>query len=131
MSNIVHAAYAKRSKLPTRVKREVRFVKSALVEEVAGTPDRLTASQIILIDRIIFKFAACRCVEEYAKANGFLDDKGNMRPILDRNFISWSNSMRLDLTALNSQRKPEDLLEVDWSESVEESAADDGQERKR
>jgi hypothetical protein len=122
MSNIIHAAFAKHQKVPARIKREAKSLRIMLIEEAAGSLDRLTAPQIILIDRICFKYVGCRCIEQYVKKIGLIDEeKGLMRSTLDKNYLAWSNSMRLDLRELGSQRKPEDLLTpADWTEPAEE-----------
>ena len=123
MSGLVHAAYAKHSKVPLRIKREVKSLQAMLAEEVAGSRD-LTAVQIVLIDRICFKYSCCRCIERYVLKVGMLDEgKGELHSTLDKNYLAWSNSLRLDLRELGSSRKPEDLLEVDWSEPDGETAA--------
>ena len=118
MSDIIHAAYAKHQKVPAPIKREAKALRSMLAEEVAGS-GKLTALMIILIDRICFKYVCCRCIEQYVKKIGLIDEeKGLMRSTLDKNYLAWSNSMRLDLRELNSSRQPEELLAVDWSESA-------------
>jgi len=118
MPGLIHAAYAKRSSLPIRINREVKALQAMLAEEVAGSRD-LTGMQIVLIDRISFKFACCRCIERHALKTGFVDQKtGALHSSLSNNYLAWSNSMRLDLRELNSSRQPEELLAVDWSESA-------------
>ena len=131
MSNLTHAAYAKHSKVPLRTKREVKALQTMLATESAGSSD-LTAIQIILIDRICFKYVGCRCIEQYVKKIGLIDEeKGLMRSTLDKNYLAWSNSLRLDLRELGSQRRPEDLLLADWSEPDSETAGDKSEKDKR
>lgn len=131
MSDIIHAAYAKHQKVPAPIKREAKALRSMLAEEVAGS-GKLTALMIILIDRICFKYVGCRCIEQYVKKIGLIDEeKGLMRSTLDKNYLAWSNSLRLDLRELGSQRRPEDLLLADWSEPDSETAGDKSEKDKR
>jgi len=123
VSKLIHAAYAKRSALPIRINREVKALQAMLASEAGGSRD-LTGMQIVLIDRIAFKFACCRCIERHALKTGLLDEKtGALHSTLNQNYLAWANSLRLDLRELGSSRRPEDLLEDDWSEPDGETAA--------
>jgi hypothetical protein len=64
-----------------------------------GGEDRMSASQIILLDRIISKLGCLRLMEEYAREREILS-AGELIPCLKKSYLSFSNSLRRDLETI-------------------------------
>ena len=58
----------------------------------------------VLIDRVIGKLGICRCIEEFCKEEGIMQGKA-LSPILRQSYISYSNSIRLDLAILGIDKR--------------------------
>jgi hypothetical protein len=59
----------------------------------------LTAAQIILIDRVVTKLGVIRCIEEHVRENSVMMGH-DLAPALQKNYLAYNNSVRLDLQAL-------------------------------
>jgi hypothetical protein len=64
-----------------------------------GGQDRMSAAQIIILDRAIGKLGVCRLMEEFARENGIMSS-GELIPCLKKNYLAFSNSLRRDLEVL-------------------------------
>jgi len=98
-----------------RVREYLLDCRKGLVECVAGSEDRLTEQQRILIDRIISKLSICRLIEVYIEKYGiFRRDvlKKNqvleLEPALGKSYLAYSNAIDRALIALGLDRKKAD-----------------------
>jgi hypothetical protein len=110
-----HGGYAflTTGRLPEHRKYVEQYLTGAreqLVQDIGGGEQNLSAQEIILIDRVICKVGVLRCIEEHVKETGVFH--GNrLNPALSKNYLSYSNSVRLDLQALGiGKRKADEIL---------------------
>ena len=97
------------------VRRYLQNCRDGLVENVAGSEDRLTEQQRIIIDRIISRLSICRLIEVYIEKYGaFRGDRLKkdkileLEPALGQNYLAFSNSIDRALIALGLNKKQTD-----------------------
>ena len=100
-----HGAYSimKSENLPpkdlTRIREYVESAREGLIEDIAGTEDKLSTGQAILIDRTINLLSVTRMIENHASKTGTF--KGNrLTPSLQQSYLSYNNTIRLNLKVL-------------------------------
>jgi hypothetical protein len=86
------------------MERFLTGAREGLIRDIAGTEENLTAAQAILIDRAIGKLGLLRCIEEHVRETGVMHGH-KLSPALSASYLSYSNSLRLDLQALGIERK--------------------------
>jgi len=104
-----------------RIRRYLQDCRDGLVRDVAGSEDRLTEQQRILIDRIISKLSICRLIEAYIEKYGaFRRDKLKrfqvleLEPALGQNYLAFSNAIDRALSLLGIEKKKADeALDLD------------------
>jgi hypothetical protein len=64
-----------------------------------GGEQKMSASQIVILDRAIGKLGICRLMEEFARENGIMSS-GELIPCLKKNYLAFSNSLRRDLESI-------------------------------
>lgn len=103
-------AYLTTGRLPVHRKYVEQYLTGAreqLVLDIGGGEQNLNAQEVILIDRIICKLGVLRCIEEHVRETGVF--QGNrLNSALSKNYLSYSNSIRLDLQALGIGKKKAD-----------------------
>jgi len=88
-------------------------VRAGLIRDLGPTEEDLSTAEVILVDRIVSKLSILRCVEEHVREVGVFDKGGELVPVLGRNYLSWANSIRLDLQALGiDKRAGADVLDL-------------------
>lgn len=80
--------------------------RQGLIDDLGGF-QRLTTGQSILIDRVIGKLGISRLIEEHTKENGAIQ-RDRLAPVLERSYLAYSNSLRLDLLALGINQRSTD-----------------------
>jgi len=94
-------------RLPEHRRYIEKFLTAArmgLIRDLGPTEQDLTTAEIILIDRVISKIGILRCIEEHVREQGIMS--GNLLAAsLRASYLSYSNSLRLDLQALGIERK--------------------------
>lgn len=81
------------------LRRHLSAVRAALINDLGGSENNLSAQQIILIDRCVSLLGVIRCIEEDAKEKGVF--KGDsLRPSLGKHYISYTNSLKQILQLL-------------------------------
>lgn len=97
------------------LRRYLQDCRDGLVQDVAGSEDRLTEQQRIMIDRIISRLSICRLIEVYIEKYGaFRRDKLKrykileLEPALGLNYLAFSNSIDRALVALGLNKKQSD-----------------------
>jgi len=110
-----------------RIRQYLQDTRDGLVRDIAGTEDRLTEQQRILIDRIITRLSICRLIEVYIEKYGlFRKDKLKkykvleLEPALGQNYLSFSNSIDRTLRDLGIDKKESDEA-LDIKEYVEKT----------
>jgi len=106
---VKHGAYSliARGALPRKRRYLERFlgdVRQGLIKDLGPKQENLTTAQLILIDRIIGKLGVLRCAEEFVRESGVVKGQ-ELSPILKRSYLSWANSLRLDLQALGIDKR--------------------------
>lgn len=97
------------------LRRYLQDCRDGLVQDVAGSEDRLTEQQRIMIDRIISRLSICRLIEVYIEKYGaFRRDRLKrykileLEPALGLNYLAFSNSIDRALVALGLNKKQSD-----------------------
>lgn len=100
-------SYLTRGELPEGrdyIEKYLTGARMGLISDLGPIESDLTTAQLILIDRVIAKLGCLRCIEEFARVDGVI--KGNrLAPPLAGNYLAYSNSIRLDLTALGINKR--------------------------
>ena len=103
-----HGGYAflTTGRLPVHRKYVESYLTAAreqLIRDLGGE-ENLSAGQIILCDRVTCKLGVLRCIEEHVRETHVF--QGNrLNSALSKNYLSYSNSIRLDLQALGIEKR--------------------------
>ncbi len=89
------------------VERYLTAGREGLIRDIAGIEENLSTAQVILIDRAIGKLGLLRCMEEHVRETGAFKGE-ELAPALRKSYLSYSNSLRLDLQALGIDKRPAD-----------------------
>jgi hypothetical protein len=111
-----------------QIRRYLQDCREGLILDIAGSEDKLTEAQRILIDRIISKLSICRLIEIYIEKHGiFRKDKLDKRilelePALGVNYLAFNNSIRLalGLLGINKRHSEEILTPIELAQRIEE-----------
>lgn len=104
------------------VRQYLQNCRDGLVEDVAGSDERLTEQQRIIIDRpIISRLSICRLIEVYIEKYGAFrgdrlkkDKVLELEPALGQNYLAFSNSIDRALIALGLSKKQTDgVMDLD------------------
>lgn len=127
-----HGGYsllAGNNKLPKH-KKYIRIyltnTREGLISDIGPTEDDLTAAQLILVDRAITKLGIVRCMEAYAAEKGVMSEDGLLLPCLGKHYLTYCNSIRLDLQALGiDKRKSDEVIDLGtYLENKEKAGAE-------
>jgi len=105
-------SFLAKGELPENRRYILRYLSAAregLIHDLGPTEDDLTTAQIIIIDRIVTKLGVIRCIEEHIRENSIMIGH-NLAPALGQNYISYNNSIRLDLERLGINKKQGDSV---------------------
>jgi hypothetical protein len=111
---VTHGAYSliARGEFPSKrryIERWLSEVRQGMIRDLGPAETDLSTAQAILIDRVIGKLGILRCIEEHVREKGVM--KGNdISSCLAHNYLSWANSLRLDLLALGIGKKNAERL---------------------
>jgi hypothetical protein len=75
-----------------------------LTRDLGPREEDLTAAQRVLRERAVSKLAVIRCIEEHVKETGVFKGK-ELSPVLAKSYITYTNSLRLDLEALGIDKR--------------------------
>jgi hypothetical protein len=88
----------------TYIRAYLQAARDGLIEDLGPREEDLTAAQRVLIDRAVSKLAVIRCIEEHVKETGVFKGK-ELSPVLAKSYITYTNSLRLDLEALGIDKR--------------------------
>lgn len=137
----IHSGYALLTKgtetIPknrAKVRRYLEQIRAGLIEDYGPEEKDLTTSQLILINLITEKIGFIRLITEYAREKG-LFEKGKLRSCFRENLLSYENSARLALMALNKlEGKKEDVMSlekyIEMRDAAEQGSQDDKKGKK-
>jgi len=113
-TKIKHGSYSliARGSLPKKRRYLEGFltkVREGLIRDYGPGEENLTTAQLILVDRVIGKLGVLRCIEEYSRESGVMEGQ-ELSPPLKKNYLSWANSLRLDLQALGLDKRASDEI---------------------
>lgn len=94
----------------THIRAYLSGVREGLIHDIARDESKLTTAQRVLIDRTITLIGVCRCIEEYVKNTGLFVD-GKIEDSMRDNYISFQNSIRLNLDKLGIDKRVEDMVD--------------------
>lgn len=100
-------SYLITGKLPEHrreVSRYLSGIRAGLIQDLGPKEDDLTTGQKILVNSIIGKVGVIRCIEEFVRERGVFKDLV-LEPALSGHYLAFSNSVRLDLTALGIDKR--------------------------
>lgn len=87
-------------------------VRDGLVSNLGPIQEDLTAAQLILIDRVISKLGVVRMMESHALEKGVMQADGLLLPCLGKHYLTYCNSIRMDLQALGvNTRHANDVID--------------------
>ena len=104
-------SYLSRKLEPLGKLKIIRYLsgcRDALIIDLGGESS-LSAQKLILIDRCISLLGVIRGIEESHQEN-IMTDRGELRPALGKNYLSYVNSARLILCSLGLERRTEQVL---------------------
>lgn len=113
------------------LRRYLTEAREGLIADLGPDEAALSTAQRILIDRVIGKLGVLRLIEEWAREKGIMQDAKLASPLQD-NYLSWANSIRLDLMALGiktrvGQGEPLDLGRyIEQADAAKAKAQDKG-----
>ena len=96
-----HGAYAVIK--PLRIRRYLSGVRAALVRDIGGTEDQLSAQQIILLEAVVNMLGVTRCMEEHVSEFGVMFN-GKVQPCL-KEYACYRNSIKRHLSVLGIELK--------------------------
>jgi len=116
----IHSGYALLTKgteaIPKnrgQVRRYLEQIRSGLISDYGPEEKNLSTSQLILINLIVEKVGFIRLITEYAREKGLFKD-GKLRACFSENLLSYENSCRLAIMALNKlEGKKEDTMSLE------------------
>jgi len=108
-----HRAYA--ALKPVTIQRHLSLIRKALVKDLGGTEDSLSAQQIIIIDGIIARLGIVRSMEEYIKATSIMKGQ-ELSPCLRTEYLAYRNSIDKALSRLGLKRS--EIEEIKTIEQV-------------
>lgn len=128
-----HGAYSfiVRGQLPQHRAYLLQYLtdcRQGLINDLGGS-ERLSTGQTILIDRVIGKLGIARVIEEHIKENGAFQ-RDRLSPVLERSYLAYSNSLRLDLLALGINEKATDkaLSPLEYIDAFDKKKAKEAKE---
>ncbi len=94
----------------TRLGRELRRRRDDLALCLGSDCwEALSRQKKMLVRRTIFKDLICESIENYAVEHGPVKGGGALLESLDKNYLAFANSLRLDLQAFGLERLPRDV----------------------
>jgi hypothetical protein len=102
-----YSLIVKAGELPKRrtyLRVYLQATRNGLIEDLGPREADLTTAQRVLIDRTVSKLAIIRCIEEYIKETGVFR-KAWLSPVLEKSYVAYTNSLRLDLEALGINKR--------------------------
>ena len=108
-------SYLTTGKLPEHrryIEQYLTAARMSLIADYGPTEEDLSTAQLIIIDRAISKMGILRCMEEHCREGGVMRGS-NVAPCLRSTYLSYGNSLRLDLQALKDLggKKANDALD--------------------
>ena len=106
-SALAHGSYQQLHQLDQRTKeaRTINEVDSTLGTALGGSP---SPQQVILIKGIAVKSLRCFLAEQQILGNGH----GKRQETLERDYLSWTNSLRADLQLLGMKRVEQNVTDL-------------------
>ncbi|MBW2007748.1 MAG: hypothetical protein JRJ16_06835 [Deltaproteobacteria bacterium] len=102
--------------LRTRTGKYVTEARRGLLEDMGGRPN---TSQGILLDRVCEQIAVLSRMAEWAlRQKSIVTKEGSLLPALGREYLAWSNSLRLNLRALQDLGKQADPQGIDYEKYI-------------
>jgi len=88
-------------------------VREGLIRDFGPREENLTTAQLAIINHVISKLGVLRLIEEHIQKNGIFRGQ-DLNPALGKFWLTASNSLRLDLSALGIHtRKGEEELSLE------------------
>lgn len=117
----IHGAYSLQPPdrlLRGRAKRRLRGylsrVRETLILDLGGSEEKLTAGQLVLVDRAIAKLTIIRMIENYIAGAGVFDKPGMLRSVLTGPYVTFTRELRADLLALGISKRRVDEGPMPW-----------------
>ena len=88
-----------------RIRTYLSSIREGLIRDMGPREQDLTAAELALINHAISKLGVLRLIEEHIQKLGVFTAEGLLDPALGKFWLTASNSLRLDLTALGIHTK--------------------------
>ncbi len=104
------AAMNGRRTIDARLSRILKQEQDCLARDLGGGSwADLSRQRQILVRRVVFKRLICESIEAYVVERGAIKEDGVLLESLDKNYLAFTNSLRLDLMALGLARQTRDV----------------------
>lgn len=98
--------------------RYIRNVANQIAEDLGGVAN-LNMKQTLLLDRVIEKLIVLERVGAWSvDQERIVNEKGELLPALGKNYLAFSNALRLDLLALYAEGEGKTDLYGEWRKQL-------------
>ena len=87
-----------------KIESYLTAARQGMINDLAGSEQDLSTAQVILINQTIGLLGVTRCIEEYIRSNTVMKGE-EISPSLKSSYLSYNNSIRLNLQALGIEKK--------------------------
>lgn len=97
--------YFRTGKMPTQkryIEKYLTWVREIYIEDIAGTEDKLTAGQTVLLNKLILLEGLCRCIEVTAAK---IADQSSTLPVLPHDYSTYVNLILKICSQLGIERR--------------------------
>ena len=93
----------------TMLRAYLTGVREGLIADLAGSEERLSTVQAVLVDGAISLLSILRCVEEHTRETGVFKGR-ELAPVLGKSYCTYSAELRRVLESLGVKEKVERIL---------------------
>lgn len=116
---------------PFQVARYLSATRRALIRDIGGTEDNLSAQQVILIDGCINILGIIRSMELYISKTEVMKGQ-NLAPCLRNSYLQYRNSLHRALNLLGLDKQESDtILSIEQLKDVVDREADEKEAKKK
>ncbi len=87
-----------------KIESYLMAARQGMINDLSKSEADLSTAQIILINQTIGLLGVTRCIEEYIRSNTVMKGE-EISPSLKSSYLSYNNSIRLNLQALGIEKK--------------------------
>lgn len=111
-----------------KIEKYLTSLREGLIRDLGPTEEDLTTAQLLLVNRIVTLAGVIRLIEEKAREDGIFKGE-DLAPSLRQSFISYNNTLRLNLRELGIDKRVGDGVQT-LEQIIAESDKKDGKKKK-